>query len=269
VNLDFASLDDLAAKLRTALGLTSIVTAMFASSPIGQGRPNGHKSYRAAVWRETDERRCGILPFVFDPAFEVSRYVEWALDVPMLFLVDVDGQYHPADDFPFRRFMREGWHGRFPNLRDWEIHMSTLFPEVRLKRTIELRGADGPPLSWVAGAGALWRGILDDDGARAAAWSLVAGWSVEDRLRLRAEVPRVGLSASVRGLGLGDAAVELCRIARSGLAALPGGAEDQELLDPIEAYAIDGRCPADDMLEALVRLGGDPVRLAEAWQLQR
>ena len=160
-------------KIRTAYGVSSIVTALFAASPFADGRPTGYKSFRAAIWLETDEDRCGLLPFVFEPSFCFRDYVEWALDVPMFFVVR-DGAYRPVGGMTFRRFMAEGFEGETATMRDWEIHLSTLFPEVRLKRYIELRGADAGPMPMAVALGALWRGLLDDHDARAAAWELVA-----------------------------------------------------------------------------------------------
>ena len=131
-NFDYESEADAADKIRTAYGLCSIVTAMFAASPLSEGRPNGYKSFRAAIWLETDEDRCGLLPFVFAPGFSFRDYAEWALDIPMFFLVR-DGRYLPVDALTFRQFIAEGFNGETASLRDWEIHLSTLFPEVRLK----------------------------------------------------------------------------------------------------------------------------------------
>jgi len=266
VNLDFADETDAVEKMRVALGASPVVTALFASSPISEGRPNGYKSYRAAVWLETDEDRCGVLPFAFAPGFGFAAYVDWALDVPMFFVVR-DGEYRPAGGMTFRRFMTEGWRGERATVHDFEIHLSTLFPEVRLKRTIEMRGADAAPLPFASGLAALWRGLLDDPAACAAAWSIVGPWPVAERLRLRAEVPKAGLGARVGGRSLAEVAVELVRIARDGLGRLPEGAGDQPLLAPLADYAGRGRCPADDMLEDFRALGGDAARLVEKWEL--
>jgi glutamate--cysteine ligase len=266
VNLDFADERDAVEKIRTAMGLTSIVTALYASSPISEGRPSGWKSYRAAVWLDVDEARCGLLPFVFEPDFGFARYVSWALDVPMFFVVR-DGQYHAVPGLTFRRFLREGWQGQRPTRGDWALHLSTLFPEVRLKKTIELRGADAAPLPFARGLGALWRGLLDEPDARAAAWSLVAGRPFAEREALRREVPRAGLAARLGGRALSELAVELCTIAAEGLERLPDGAGDRLLLEPLLDYARRGRCPADDLLADFHRLKGNPAALVEAWEL--
>ena len=265
-NLDYSSEEDAVDKIRTAFGVTSIVTAMYAASPISEGRPNGHKSYRAAVWLETDEDRSGLLPFVFEPGFDFPRYVEWALDVPMFFVVR-GGVYHPAAGMTFRRFLADGWQGERATCADWVVHLSTLFPEVRLKRYIEVRGADSPPLPFAAALGALWRGLLDDREARAAAWALVAPWPYAERDRLRREVPVGGLAVRVAGRSLAELARDLVAIARDGLSRLTEGAADQPLLDPLAEYAAAGRSPADDMLDDFRATGGDPRKLIDRWAL--
>jgi glutamate--cysteine ligase len=264
-NLDFADEADAASKLRTGFGVTSLVTALFAASPISAGKPNGHKSYRAAVWLDVDEDRCGLLPFVFEPGFGFADYMQWALDVPMFFVVR-DGDYHPAGGMTFRRFLEQGWQGQRATMRDWEVHLSTLFPEVRLKRYIEVRGADSAPLPMAQALAALWRGLLDDPEARAAAWALVADWPYVERLRLRREVPVAGLQARVGGRPLAERAVELVRIADAGLRRLPEGEADRPLLEPVMAYAQAGRCPADDMLDDYAAANGDPKKLIAAWE---
>ena len=266
-NFDFASEADAAEKIRTAYGITSIVTALFAASPIAFGRPTGLKSYRAAIWLETDADRCGLLPFVFKPDFCFRDYVEWALDVPMFFVVR-DGVYRPAAKMTFRRFMAEGWEGQRATIADWEVHLSTLFPEVRLKRYVEVRGADAGPLPMARGLGALWRGILEDAEARTAAYALVADHPFEEREALRREVPGAGLAARFGRRLVRDLAVELCRIAADGLARLPGGAGDRPLLAPLATYAEAGRSPADDMLQDFDAAGGDPAALVRRWELR-
>jgi glutamate--cysteine ligase len=266
-NFDYASEAEACDKIRAAYGVTSIVTAMFAASPISEGRPNGYKTWRAAIWLETDEARCGLLPFAFEPGFSFRDYVEWALDVPMFFVVR-DGVYHPADAMPFRSFLRHGLGALRPTMADWEVHLSTLFPEVRLKRYIEVRGADAGPLPMAVGLGALWRGLLDDAEARAAAWRLVDGHPFAAREALRREVPRAGLGARLGRHTLRELAVELCKIARAGLARLPGGDQDRRLLDPLETYAAAGRAPADDLLDDFAAAGGDPAKLVRRWELR-
>jgi glutamate--cysteine ligase len=261
-NFDFSDEQNATDKIRTAMGVTSIVTALYAASPFTDGKPNGYKSQRAAIWLETDDDRCGLLPFVFKPDFGFRDYAEWALDVPMFFLVR-DGVYRPARDrLTFRRFLKDGFEG------DWETHLSTVFPEVRLKRTIEVRGADATGLPFASALGALWRGLLDDPSARAEAWRLVADRTMAEREILRREVPRLGLGARFGGRALKELAVELCRISAAGLARLPGGSTDATLLEPLLAYAKAGRSPADDLLDDFNATGGDPAKLVARWELR-
>ena len=266
VNLDFSDEADAADKIRVASGVTSIVTALYAASPISDGRPNGRKSYRAEVWLDVAEERCGLQPFVFEPDFGWDQYIDWALDVPMFFVYR-RGQYFPQQELTFRRFMNEGWQGERPAMADWALHLSTLFPEVRLKRTIELRGADAAPIAFSDALPALWRGLLYDPGARAAAWSLVSGVTFAERQALRHEVPRAGLTARLAGRKLDELAVELLDIAAAGLANLPGGDDDRAMLAPLSDYARRGRSPADDMLDDFQREGGDPAKLVKTWRL--
>jgi glutamate--cysteine ligase len=265
-NFDFDDEATAADKLRTAYGVTSIVTALAAASPLGEGRPNGYQSYRAAIWLDTDPDRCGLIPSVFEPGFGFRHYVEWALDVPMFFVVR-DGVYHDVPRLTFRRFMSEGWQGQRATMRDWETHLSTLFPEVRLKRFIEVRGADAGPLDMMTGIPALWRGLMDDREACLAAWRLVSAASLAEREALRREVPRRGLAARFRGHSLRELAVELCRIAADGLARLPGGGGDIALLESVRARAESGRSPADDMLDDFAACKGDRAQLVARWDL--
>ncbi len=266
-NFDYASEADAADKIRTAYGVTSIITALYAASPILEGRPTGWKSTRAAIWLETDADRTGLLPFVFEPGFGFRDYVEWALDVPMFFVVR-DGVYRPAHGLPFRRFMLEGWEGAPATIADWEVHLSTLFPEVRLKKYVEVRGADAGPMPMARGLGALWRGILEDPTARAAAWALVDKQPFAARETLRRDVARAGLEAQFGGRSVRDLAVELCRIADAGLTRLADGAGDRPLLEPLRAVAETGRTPADDLLADFESAGGNPRALVSRWELR-
>jgi len=265
-NLDFDSEQTAADKMRTALGVTSIVTALFAASPISEGKPNGYQTFRAAIWLDTDEARCGLLPFAFEEGFGFRQYMEWALDIPMFFVVR-RGTYHPAGDFTFRRFMREGFQGERATMGDWETHLSTLFPEVRLKRYIEVRGADAGPMDMAVGLAAVWRGLLEDAEARRAAWSLVKNHSFAERAALRREVPRSGLKATLGRRSLQELAQELVAIARQGLLRLPDGAGDAALLEPLAARARSGRTAADDMLADYDKAKGDPAALVKRWKL--
>ena len=265
-NFDYSSQADCAAKMRLAMGVTSLVTALFAASSLVDGRPSGYQSYRARAWLDTDDDRCGLLPFAFAPEAPerlYRDYAAWALEVPMFFVYR-DG-YRPAGGISFRRFLDEGFGGERATAADWELHLSTLFPEVRLKQYLEVRGADAGPLSMVTALPALYRGLLYDPEAQAAAWDLVADWSFDERVGLRLEVPRTGLRAQVRGQAIQGRCVELVRIARQGLIRL--GDDDPDLLGPLEALAASGLSVADRAVETYQRLGGDRAALVEALRL--
>ncbi len=267
VNLDYADEADCAEKIQVAMGITSLVTALWSSSPIVDGKLTDYQSYRAAMWLDTDEDRCGILPFVFaadarERLFE--NYTDWALDVPMFF-VHRDGAYLPAHGMTFRRYLDQGFAGRPATLGDWEVHLSTLFPEVRLKRYLEIRGADSGPLPMVRALPALYRGLLYDAEARRAAWELVAGWTLDERQALRHAVPRAGLRAVVRGAPILECCRRLVQIAKSGLVRL--GDDDLTLLGPVEEIAASGRTVADGIAETYRAVGGDRKKLIAALTL--
>ncbi len=263
-NFDYASEAEAVDKIRTAYGVTSIITALYAASPILEGRPTGYKSTRAAIWLETDADRCGLLPFVFEPGFAFRDYVEWALDVPMFFVVR-DGVYRPAHAMPFRRFMAEGWEGERATMADWEVHLSTLFPEVRLKRYVEVRGADAGPMPMARGLGALWRGLLEDPAARAAAWALVDKRPVR---RARGVAPR----RRARRAGGHASAAAACASWPSSSAGSPTPAwracraaqATARCSSRLRARAESGRTPADDLLADFDAAGGDARALGAA-----
>jgi glutamate--cysteine ligase len=256
VNLDYASEADMAAKFRVGLALQPLATALFANSPFTESRPNGFLSFRSHIWSDTDADRTGMLPFVFENGFGYERYLDYALDVPMYF-VHREGRYLDASGLSFRDFL-EGrlpiLPGELPNLSDFRDHLSTIFPEVRLKSFLEMRGADGGPWNRICALPALWVGLLYDDGALAAAWDEVKGWSLEARQALRDAVPREGLAArtpdgeSLRALG-----TRILAIAAQGLAARarigPSGDNETGFLDPLREILASGRTPADSLLE--------------------
>lgn len=263
-NLDFADEADAAAKLRCINSVTSILTALWACSPIVDERVSDFQSYRAWIWRDTDPARTGVLPFVFERDDVFRGYAEWALDVPMYFLYR--GGYRPVPaGFTFRRFMREGLAGEHALRADWALHLSTLFPEARLKKFIEVRGCDCGPLSMIGALGPFMRGLLYDPAARAAGIALTARLSMADRLRLADDVPRHGLATriGVPGLGtIGDLASELVVIARDGLsrvapASLP-------LIAAVEEIAATRRTYADRMIELWQAHAGDRAQLVRA-----
>ncbi|MFL6849861.1 MAG: glutamate--cysteine ligase, partial [Sphingomicrobium sp.] len=195
VNLDYSSEADLVKKFRVGLALQPVATALFANSPFTEGRPNGYKSFRSHIWEDTDPDRTGMLPFVFEDGFGYERYCDYALDVPMYFVYR-DGKYIDVAGESFRAFL-EGKlpqiPGEKPSLTDWTDHLSTAFPEVRLKSFLEMRGADGGRWSRICGLPALWVGLLYDDQALDAAWDLVKPWSIDQREKFRHDVPRLAL----------------------------------------------------------------------------
>ena len=245
-NLDFSDELDAAAKLRCLYSVTSILTALWACSPIADERPSGLQSYRAWIWRDTDNARAGILPFVFEDAPIFRAYADWALDVPMYFIYRGGYRTVPAD-LTFRRFVAEGWQGQRATHEDWALHLSTLFPEGRLKKFIEVRGADCGSLEMIGALGPMMRGLLYDPTARDAATALTAHLSIAERQQLADDVPARGLAAMAGGRKLGDLAKELVAIARDGLGRLAPASV--ALLAPVEAIAESGRTQADRVLE--------------------
>jgi glutamate--cysteine ligase len=266
-NFDYASEADMAAKLRTAMGVSPLVSALFANSALHLGKPSGFVSRRVHIWRHVDPDRCGMLPFVFEPGFGYERYVEWALDVPMFFVLH-EGEYRPARGRSFRRYLAEGHEGKRATLQDWNLHLTTLFPEVRLKQFLEVRGADAVPSDLTCALPALWKGVLYDADACEAAWRLVADWPFAEREAALEAVARRGLAAEVAGRPVLALARELVEIARAGLARIGhgrGGESDERgFLDPVSAVAERGRSPGEELLarwEGAWR--GSPERLIE------
>ncbi len=254
-NLDYADEDDAARKLRASMSVTSIVTALFASSPLVDGRDSGYQSYRARVWLDTDPTRCGLVPFAFEDGPVFRSYTEWALDVPLLFLYRHE-RYFSADGMTFRRFMREGFQGEHATIEDWDTHLTTLFPETRLKHYLETRGADAGPLAMVLALPALWKGLLYDDEACRAATALLAGLDYAQRLALRETVPRQGLATRLPdGRTVGGAARVLVEIARDGLARI--APDEVRYLAPLEEIAMTGRTVADRIRDLFHSSGGD------------
>jgi glutamate--cysteine ligase len=254
-NLDFGSEADMRKKMRVSLALQPIATALFANSPFAEGRLNGFLSYRGHVWSDTDPDRTGMLPFAFEEGFGYERYVDYALDVPMYFVYR-DGRYIDASGQSFRDFLAgklPALPGELPNIKDWEDHLSTLFPEVRLKSYLEMRGADAGPWSSLCALPAFWAGIFYCDAALEAAWSLVKSWTEEDREALRRAVPAMGLKAPIRGFKAQDIAQQAVAIARQGLKdrARSNGAGDDETgyLAELEDIAATGVTAAERLIE--------------------
>ena len=253
-NLDFASEADMVKKFRVSLALQPVATALFANSPFADGKPNGFLSYRSHMWTDTDPDRSGMLPFVFEDGFGFERYVDYLLDVPMYFVYR-DGRYIDASGQSFRDFMAgrlPALPGELPTLADWEDHLTTSFPEVRLKRYLEMRGADGGPWNMICALPAFWVGLLYDDPTLDAAWDLVRDWTHEEREALRRDVPRLGLHTPFRDGSLRDVARIALELAQAGLQArgradLDGG-DERKYLAPLLAIEASGRTPAEDKL---------------------
>ncbi|MBD8878105.1 glutamate--cysteine ligase [Roseibium polysiphoniae] len=260
VNLDFASEADMAKKMRVGLALQPIATAIFANSPFTDGKPNGYKSFRAEVWNDLDQDRTGNLPFAFEDGFGFESYVEWALDVPMYF-IKRGATYYDATDTTFRAFMNGSYEGKVPDARptigDWNNHLSTLFPDVRLKKYIEMRGADGGPWRRICALPAFWVGLLYDDGILDQAWQLVRDWTEEERGALRAGVPRTALQTPFRNGQVLDVAKDVLALSKEGLRRRnrlsDGDLDEQVHLAPVEEGLAAGMCPADILLQ---RYGG-------------
>jgi len=255
VNLDFGSEADMIQKYRISLALQPLATAIFANSPFKDGKPNGVLSNRAQVWLDTDANRTGMLPFAFEDGFGFERYTDYALDVPMYFAhrggnyVDVSGQ-------SFRDFMNgklKGLEGERPTLDDWESHLTTIFPEARLKRFIEMRGADGGPWRRLCALPAFWAGLLYDEAAQAAAWDLVKDWTTEEREAMHQAVPVHALNTTFRNGTLLDVAREALAIAQDGLKARARkdgfDADERGFLAAVESTVAEGRTPAEELLE--------------------
>ncbi|RMB36805.1 glutamate--cysteine ligase [Sphingomonas sp. PP-F2F-G114-C0414] len=266
VNLDYASEADMVKKFRVGLALQPLATALFANSPFTEGKPNGMLSYRSHIWSDTDPHRTGMLPFVFEDGFGYERYAEYALDVPMYFVYR-EGKYIDAAGLSFRDFLKGELSvlpGEKPTLDDWTDHLSTAFPEVRLKTFLEMRGADGGPWNRICALPALWVGLLYDQGALDAAWDLVKDWTIDERQSLRDAVPKLGLNAPIAGGGkLRDIAGQVLDIAGAGLSARArfnrAGDNETGFLDPLREIVRSGKVPAEVLLEKYHGVWGGDV----------
>ena len=257
VNLDFASEPDMVQKLRTAIALQPVATALFANSPFFDGKPNGHKSWRSRIWRDLDPARTGTLPFVFEQGFGFERYVDYALDVPMYFVYR-DGKYINALGQSFRDFLKgrlPALPGEVPTLSDWADHLTTIFPEARMKKYLEMRGADGGPWRRLCALPALWVGLLYDQAALDAAWDLAKDWDLETREGLRVAASVDGLAAQVGRVRMHDLAREVVAIAEAGLKARAregaGGMvpDETHFLNTLRESVETGKTAADELLE--------------------
>jgi glutamate--cysteine ligase len=271
-NFDFGPEADMVKKLRVALALQPIATALFANSPFREGRPNGFLSYRSHVWTDVDNARAGMLPFVFEHGFGFERYVDYALDVPMYFVYR-DGKYIDVAGKSFRDFLD----GRIPELKgitpmmsDWADHLTTLFPEARIKTYLEVRGADGGTWRRICGLPALWTGIFYDETALDSAWDLVKDWTAEERQALRASVPSLGFKAPLRQTNARELARQMLEISQEGLkrrARLDeGGMSEEGFLHPLRELVERGETRAEQLLRLYHgEWKGDLSRLFQAY----
>jgi glutamate--cysteine ligase len=268
VNLDYGSEADMVRKFRVGLALQPIATALFANSPFVEAKPTGYLSFRSHVWEDTDPDRCGMLPFVFEDGMGFERYVDYALDVPIYFVYR-DGKYIDASGQSFKDFMKgrlPALPGEIPTMSDWSDHLTTLFPEVRLKKFLEMRGADAGPWEELCALPAIWVGLLYDGASLDAAWDLVKDWTAEERAALRAETPKTALRTPFRGRTVRDVALEVLDISRAGLRRRGrqnrNGDDETLFLRTLEETARSGRSPAEVKLERFRGLWGgsvDPV----------
>ncbi len=259
VNLDFDSEATMVRMFRISLALQPIATALWADSPFKEGKPTGFLSYRSHIWTDTDPDRCGTLPFVFEDGFGFERYTDYMLDVPMYFVYR-DGTYIDASGQSFRDFLAgklPAMPGEHPRISDWVDHLSTAFPEVRLKQYLEMRGADGGPWNRLCALPAFWVGLLYDGAARDAAWDLVKDWTADEHEYLRNRVPKQALNTPFRDGTLGDIALDVLEIAHAGLgrrARLDGvGLDETHFLNPLFQIAESGLTPAEELLAAFER----------------
>ena len=254
-NLDFASEADMVKKLRVSLALQPVATALFANSPFTEGKPNGLLSLRSEIWRDTDNNRAGMMPFAFEDGMGFERYVDYALDVPMYFIKRGD-TYIDVAGKSFRDFFAgklDALPGERPTISDWANHLSTIFPEVRLKRYLEMRGADGGPWRRLPSLTAFWVGLFYDDVSLDACWDMVKDWSAEERQKLRDDVPKLGFRAEIRGRNMLTLAQETVRFASRGLARRKhfdkNGRDETRYLRPLEESIARGITPAEELLE--------------------
>ena len=253
VNLDFGSEADMVRKLRVSLALQPIATALFANSPFLESRPNGFLSFRSEVWRDTDNARSGMLPFAFEQAMSFERYVDYALDVPMYFVMR-DGQYINTAGENFRAFLD----GKLPQLpgekpvaKDWADHLTTIFPEVRLKKYLEMRGTDSGPWRRLCALPAFWVGLFYDQAALDGAWEIVKDWTATERQQLRDDVPVQGLKAMIRGRTIQDISRDVLKLSRAGLDARGQhgckGKTEAAFLDVLDETVATGKTAAENL----------------------
>jgi glutamate--cysteine ligase len=251
-NIDYGDEKDAMAKFRTGMGLTPILIAMFANSPISDGQLNGYRSFREHIWTDTDKSRSGLLKFAFSPDVSFNHYMEYALDVPMYFIIR-DHDYIDMTHMTFRQYLEHGHHGEYATLEDWNDHLTTLFPETRIKRYLEIRSADSQSPELMPAFPALIKGTFYDPDCLQAAWDLVKGWTWDERMEVYLESHRNALATRFRRYALLDLAKELFQIAWEGLRrqkALNEQGEDETVyLNPLKDLLFQGKCPADVLIE--------------------
>jgi glutamate--cysteine ligase len=253
-NLDFSSEADMVKKLRVSLALQPIATALFANSPFTEGKPNGFLSFRSEIWRDTDNNRSGMLPWAFEPGMGFERWVDYALDVPMYFVKRGD-EYIDVSGLSFRDLFAGKLRqlpGERATISDWANHISTIFPEVRLKRYLEMRGADGGPWRRLPALPAYWVGLLYDEAVLDACWDIIKDWTAQERQQLRDDVPKQGFAATIRNRNVLSLADETLKLARAGLVRRArknaGGEDETKYLEPLEDLVSRGSTPAEELL---------------------
>jgi glutamate--cysteine ligase len=264
-NLDFSTETDMVKKLRVSLALQPIATALFANSPFTEGKPNGYLSYRSHIWEDTDNARSGMLPFAFEPGMGYERYVDYALDVPMYF-IKRGSEYIDVAGSSFHDLLA-GKHPAVPGERasisDWANHLSTIFPEVRLKRYLEMRGADTGSQKNLCALPAFWVGLFYDEASLDAAWEIAKGWSAAEREQLRADVPKLGLNAKIKGRTVREIAREVLALSRNGLVRrerkLYDGRDESDFLEPLDLVVERGTTPAEELLSLYRGIWGGSV----------
>lgn len=271
VNLDYASETDMIKKMRVAQALQPVATAIFANSPFSGEKPNGFLSYRAHIWNHTDPDRCGFLPFIFDDGFGFERWVDYLLEVPMYFIYR-NGSYLPANGKTFREFL-QGKHSIKPTMQDWETHVSTVFPDVRLKQFIEMRGADASCVSHIVALSALWAGLLYDSQSLEEAYDLTSRWNIETMQEVRSQVPEKALNAASGNMHVGTISRQIYRIALDGLARrseIRGIENEGRFLQPIREITESGITQAEKLLQQYNKnIKKDLSEIVYTWQKEQ
>ncbi len=274
VNLDFGSEADMVQKMRVAIALQPVAAALFANSPFFEGKVNGHKSWRSRIWRDLDDARTGMIPFIFEDGFGFEAWVQYVLDVPMYFVYR-DGKYINALGMSFRDFLKgelPALPGEKPLMSDWADHLTTVFPEARIKQYMEMRGADGGPWRRLCALPAFWVGLMYDQTALDAAWDLCKAWSAEQREALRVAASVDGLQAKVDGIDMHDLARQVVAISEAGLKAraMPGAGglvpDETHFLNALKDSIQSGKTPADELLDLYQgEWDGDLSRIYDAF----